>query len=81
MRVSSVQRCYIGLRPPTLRPTGTITVRLRRWDMILHAPELTARDGFDWSDAHLSILSHSQPEPDGFRQPLIVAQTAVKLNT
>jgi hypothetical protein len=29
----------------------------------------------------ISRFSHSQPEPVGLRQPLIVAQTAGKLNT
>jgi hypothetical protein len=28
--------------------------------MHLHAFKLTIRDSFSWSDAHLSILSHSQ---------------------
>jgi hypothetical protein len=51
----------------------TTTVTLRRWDMHLHAFKLTIRDSISWSDAHLSILSHSQLEPDGFRRPSIVA--------
>src|SRR5918994_2556501 len=48
--------------------------------MDLHASDLTIRDGFNWPDAHLSILSHSRPEPDGFRPPIIVAQITAKLN-
>src|SRR5215203_4009465 len=80
MRVSFVQRRYLVPRTPTVRPMDTTTVTLRRRDMDLHASDLTIRDGFNRSDAHLSILSHSQPEPDGFRRPSIVAQTAAKLN-
>jgi hypothetical protein len=56
MSVSSVRRRYLGLRTPTVRPMGTTTVTLRRWDMVLRASDLTTRDGFNWSDAHLSIF-------------------------
>jgi hypothetical protein len=73
MRISSVQRRYLVPRTPTVRRMDTTTVTLRRWDMHLHAFKLTIRDSISWSDAHLSILSHSQLEPDGFRRPSIVA--------
>jgi hypothetical protein len=59
MRVSSVQRRYLGLRTPTVRPMGTITMTLRLWDKDLHVSYLTSRDGFNWSDAHLSIFPFS----------------------
>ena len=59
MRVSSVQRRYLVPHTPTVQPMGTITVTLRRWDKDLHASGLTTRDGFNRSDAHLSIFPFS----------------------
>jgi hypothetical protein len=59
MRVSSVQRRYLVPHTPTVQPMGTITVTLRLWDKDLHAPDLTTRDGFNRSEAHLSIFPFS----------------------
>ena len=59
MRVSSVQRRYLVPHTPTVQPMGTITVTLRLWDKDLHASDLTTRDGFNRSEAHLSIFPFS----------------------
>src|SRR5918999_4837076 len=50
---------YLGLRNPSVRPMGTVTVTLCHWDRVLHASSLTTRDGFNRSDAHLSIFPFS----------------------
>ena len=59
MRVSSVQRRYLLPRTPTVRPVGTPTVTLRRWDKDLCASDVTIRDGFSRSDAHLRFIPFS----------------------
>jgi hypothetical protein len=59
MRVSSVQRCYLVPRTPTVRPVGTTTVTLRRWDKDLCASDVTIRDAFSRSDAHLRFFPFS----------------------
>ena len=59
MRVSFVQHRYLAPRTPTVHPMGTFTVTLRLWDKDLQASDLTIRDGFHRSDAHLSIYPFS----------------------
>jgi hypothetical protein len=69
MTVSSVQRRYLGPRTPTVRPMGTITVALRRWDKDLYASDLTTRDGINSSDDHLSIFPILSRNPMSFDEP------------
>src|SRR5918997_7123329 len=59
MRVFSVQRRYLVPRKPTVRPLGTTTVTLRRWDKDLCASDVTIRDAFSRLDAHLRFSPFS----------------------